>query len=272
MNPKSLSGFVRPVRTLHFMFITLLGALLAGVTNYFSLVFALLSSIFSWQFAVFINDYFDIRSDSINKKPYPLVKGFITKKQTSLLIFASAIVTTVISTFSSPINSLPFFSAILFLFFGIAYSSPPIRLKKYPLIASSIIAIGTILAFSIGYFSQSSIISTHSIKFITIISIIVALGVNVKDLWDIKGDKADGILSIPILLGEKRGKYSIIFLIFLALLISTILIFDPILLALSILCFLPVSYIILNFKRYKYRDVILIFYLYVTVLIIKLLI
>jgi 4-hydroxybenzoate polyprenyltransferase len=271
---KHLLLFIRPYRTFHYIAITSLGAIMAGITNYFSFVFAILTSAMGWQFSVFVNDYFDVEADLVNKRIRPLTIGVVTKKQTILLMFISSIVTILLSILSSPFNLIPFFSTIFCLSLGIAYSAPPLRFKKYPITASLVVAIATFLIFLIGYFSQSSILSAPSINFIIIISIVVALGINVKDLWDMEGDKAGGLLTLPILLGEEKGKYATILLNLLGLLVFTTLILDSSILDSSLIIFLTfifiiASYMILNFKKYKYRDVLIIFYIGILAVIVK---
>lgn len=100
----------------------------------------------------------------------------------------------------------PFFMCLVYVACSYIYSMPPLRLRRFPLIPSFLIGVACLATVLAGFF----FISVHKEIFIFPpllsmgIIIMVTLAINFKDIKDIEGDKANGIITLPILFG-KRG-------------------------------------------------------------------
>jgi 4-hydroxybenzoate polyprenyltransferase len=246
-------------RTLHYLAFVWFGALLAAA-GWYSVLLASICIALLWQTNVAINDVFDVEGDSFSKKTNPLVEGTSNTRQMSVIAFACAFLSIYVATFLS-------YSAAMIAFFYIVlsllYSMPPFRLKKIPIISIVVIAAEILLAFALGFYSEST-----SVVFPTTIAYTIFLcfffAAHTKDLKDYDGDKRTGVLTIPVLFGMERGRTIIGVLNFIAYLIV------PFMLGLQILIIPAVAFGILTFfvvKRPQSREwqIFLLYFLYLAV-------
>lgn len=86
------------------------------------------------------------------------------------------------------------------------YSMPPIRFKRVPLFSKIVIAFNSVVLLVLGYWIVQG--GRYQFPFTLIFIILTAMTVaaNVIDLKDVKGDQADNIRTLPILLGERQAK------------------------------------------------------------------
>lgn len=220
---KSLLAFARPhtiigtiLSSIGIFIIAIEGLTKVNFSNLVLLVIGMFFAIIANLFIVGLNQLTDIDIDTINKPYLPLVsknstgKPDLTENEGRLIVFLAAMV----GIMSLAINVFLAFSIITGMVIGFLYSVPPIRLKRFPIIASfSIITVRAIIFNLGGYFylrseltSDFSIESIHPlllglIFIIFAISLVIAL---FKDLPDIKGDKLHEITTIAQLLGEKN--------------------------------------------------------------------
>lgn len=212
-----LSAVFRIVRSINCVitFITILAAGLiygTGKFIYTNILLAAFSGSFVAAAGNIINDYFDIEIDKINRPERVLPSGKLSVKFALNLYFiisASALYLSSLINFESIVIVI-ISSVIIFLY---SY-----KLKSTPLVGNFIIAFLTGLAFIYGSIAVGNILCG-------IIPALFALLINfmreiVKDIEDIEGDKASGILTYPIKHGIDAS-ITIVILTAVLLIIST---------------------------------------------------
>ena len=171
-----------------------------------------------------INDYFDVKTDAINKPEKQIVGKLLTAKDTRLLYMALLL-------------DAIFFSSLLFWFTGKFWFTPIVfltqillfiyakYLKKSFLLGNLLVAILTIVpywlvvyVFEFGFVVQIIVailtISGFMLNFIREV---------VKDWEDVKGDETIGAQTVAIRLGENRTRKLIVRLLITSRLIHLLL-------------------------------------------------
>lgn len=213
----------RPERTAHYLLLITIGALLGGKIffyhwiNVFSFFLTLIAFSSARFFSVCQNDLHDIPIDTISNSNRPLIQGKVTGAD---MAFASKIFLIIALLSAYAVSHYVLFFVFLFIFLSHIYSVPPLRLKRIPLLNSFIMGLASLSVFMAGLFLTSPDKSIMAFPLFTACGLIIAFTLSsaVKDIKDIKGDRASGVWTIPVLLGEKRAKYiiaSFISLIFL---------------------------------------------------------
>src|SRR5215210_1490342 len=152
-----------------------------------------------------LNDLVDADLDKVNLKNRPIPSGLVSKKQawTFIMLTNGAALGVLISTL--PIASAIFVMPMMLI--GILYSMPKrIALMKRFVIKNVAIALFYMLCSMLGITSSygielainNPIVTIHTI---TMSGIMIFVGSTINDLGDIKGDKAAGRRTIPIVLG-----------------------------------------------------------------------
>jgi geranylgeranylglycerol-phosphate geranylgeranyltransferase len=168
-----------------------------------------------------LNDLVDADLDKVNLKNRPIPSGLVSKKQawTFIMLTNGAALGILISTL--PIASAIFVMPMMLL--GILYSTPKkIALMNRFVIKNIAIALFYMLCSMLGITScygielaiNNPIVTIHTI---TMSGIMIFVGSTINDLGDIKGDKAAGRRTIPIVLGgENTVRVLIILLVSMA--------------------------------------------------------
>jgi homogentisate phytyltransferase / homogentisate geranylgeranyltransferase len=208
---KSLSRSILSTRSFLYVAIAVVGVVLGGGGLYPGLL-AVICTLILWQIAVSINQVTDVSEDSISKRDNPVVSAAINQ-QDMISIALGYCVLAVLFAVSIGYVAIVLTAASLCL--SILYSTPPIRLKRYPFVASSVIAIFALIVFSLGFYSGPP---TNAFPIGMALAILVCynLAINTKDLKDYEGDKKSGVLTLPVLLGQRRGRIAIGVLDFVA--------------------------------------------------------
>jgi 4-hydroxybenzoate polyprenyltransferase len=155
-----------------------------------------------------INDYFDVKIDQINK-PNEVFIGHKIKRRTALLlhqVFSG--VALVISFFIGKwVFLLNIFSIATLWFYASMF-------KKKPFIGNLIVAALTALTISqfILVYQNTSILVHVYALFAFFMNLIREI---IKDMEDIRGDKAHGARTLPIVLGLRKTKKVIYVIVFL---------------------------------------------------------
>ena len=184
-----------------------------------------------------INDYYDIKIDYVNK-PERVVVGRYIKRRHILFVHTFISVLGILggAYVALKIGVVNLFAAgLLWL-----YSN---QLKRLPFWGNFSIALLTGLSVFViyMYFKQSFILITSYAVFAFFISLIREI---IKDLQDVKGDKAFGCRTLPIVIGSRKTKLviytiSVIFLLVVAYFLRTepkfIFVFSGLVVILSIL-------------------------------------
>ena len=166
-----------------------------------------------------INDYYDIKIDYVNK-PERVVAGRYIKRRHILFVHTFISVLGILggAFVALKIGVVNLFAAgLLWL-----YSN---QLKRLPFWGNFSIALLTGLSVFViyMYFEQSFILITSYAAFAFFISLIREI---IKDLEDVKGDKAFGCRTLPIVIGSRKTKLfiytiSIIFLLVVVYFLKT---------------------------------------------------
>jgi geranylgeranylglycerol-phosphate geranylgeranyltransferase len=155
-----------------------------------------------------LNDLVDADLDKTSLKNRPIPSGRVSKKQAwaFILLTNGAALGILISTFA--IDSIIF--VIPMMLIGILYSTPKkIALMNRFVIKNVAIALfymlcsmlGITWSYGIELAINNPIVAIHTI---TMSGIMIFVGSTVNDLGDIKGDKAAGRRTIPIVLGREN--------------------------------------------------------------------
>ncbi|HRH26536.1 MAG TPA: UbiA family prenyltransferase [Parcubacteria group bacterium] len=151
-----------------------------------------------WMYAVHTNDIYDLDIDKISNKNRPLVKMDVTKEE----MRDYGMVWLIIALLGSWCAGFyPFFMALVYISCSYIYSTPPLRLRRFPLIPAFLIGVACLATVFAGFFfvSTSKQMDTFPIFLSLGIITMVTLAINFKDIKDIEGDRAQGILTIPTL-------------------------------------------------------------------------
>ena len=208
---KAILLSVRPSRLVHYG-----GMLLAGIwlgcngnisvllqQNIFDILSIVIAYFCLWIFAVLINDYWDFKGDVISKNQRPVAIGLLSQNETFTFAWTSLIVGLVILGFQ---KGTLFKSSLLFAVVAYLYSSPPARAKRFPFLGTFALGLASLSGILIGYFSVHNDIAKFPAPVALAVLAGVTLGFITKDLKDIEGDKATGIVTIPTLMGERRAR------------------------------------------------------------------
>lgn len=155
-----------------------------------------------------LNDLVDADLDKVNLKNRPISSGLVSKKQawTFIMLTNGAALGILISTL--PIASAIFVMPMMLI--GILYSTPKrIAFMNRFVIKNIAIALFYMLCSMLGITSSygielainNPIVTIHTI---TMSGIMIFVGSTINDLGDIKGDKAAGRRTIPIVLGGEN--------------------------------------------------------------------
>lgn len=229
---------------------------LFGILTLFSLF---CSIFFVWLFSVGINDIYDLEIDK--KSPANQKRILIQKIMTPQEYQQLNSVFLGLACLSSFILGLPFFSLILILSaFCFIYSSPPFRLRRWPIIATLIIAASILLAVFEGFmlFTKNQSLASFPHSLILLILVFFTLALNIKDIKDYKADKENKILTIPSILGLRKGRFVCGLLVLLSFLLFAVFLKNKLLLLVSfgfgILGFL------LTYDRRSKEDIVFLLY------------
>jgi 4-hydroxybenzoate polyprenyltransferase len=209
---KAVFRNLRPERMAHYILMVIAGSALAAFllhpdfTKFDGVAFVvlLLSFALAWCFAVCVNDATDVAIDAISNQGRPLVSGTLSKEEMKNIagfFLAAALVGGYLS------GVWAFYCICTFLAVFYIHATPPLRLKRIPLLASFLIAIASLASVLAGFYfvDASHLLADFPINIMALILISFTLGLNFKDMKDVAGDRAEGIMTIPVLFGEKYG-------------------------------------------------------------------
>lgn len=208
----------RPLRSLFYAAVTALGLVMgaAFLRPYYSgflsdpfaglgCAAAVLAIYFLFQFQVILNDYFDRQVDQALAKRTHFTGDPLTGAQAAFIGTASLGLSI---AFAAAIGYAALVILLTALAAGIAYSAPPMRLKRFFLVNTFVLSLGVLLAASLGFslFAGRHTIAAfpHGVAGAMIVGFTLALGV--KDVPDYVGDTQAGIRTIVTVFGPLRGR------------------------------------------------------------------
>jgi homogentisate phytyltransferase/homogentisate geranylgeranyltransferase len=152
-----------------------------------------------------LNQIEDVEIDRVNKPELPLAAGEMTPEAAKLIVGVTTVVPVAMAVTQGPIESAAVLAALLV---GAAYSSPPLRLKRFPVVAASSISLVRALAVNLGVYghfagSLSDVPAAVWALTIFVLPFSAAIAL-LKDVPDIEGDKRYRIRTFSVRLGPRR--------------------------------------------------------------------
>ena len=183
-----------------------LGPLPAGRAA-FHLVWTLVAALAVNVFIVGLNQLEDVEIDRINKPHLPVASGELSPARGRAIVLACAVLPLGLAVTQGWIETVAVLAALAI---GAAYSSPPLRLKRYPALAAASISIVRALVVNLGvylHFSQAFGDTTDVAPAVWALTAFVlpfsfAIAV-LKDVPDAEGDRRYRILTFTVRLGAK---------------------------------------------------------------------
>ncbi len=174
-----------------------------------SLILTLISGLACNIFIVGLNQIIDVDLDKINKPNLPIAAGVLSLKKAYQIIYVCLGISLVAAAFASFILLV---MIVVILFIGIAYSVPPIQLKKHHLPAAICITLVRGLIVNMGMFLHFNYVVNHTYFLASSVwpltAFVVAFSIAIawfKDLSDTVGDKQFNFKTFPILYSKKKA-------------------------------------------------------------------
>ena len=192
-----------------------------NIFNIFALLLVMVSVAFAWLASVVVNDIYDKKIDHLTNQTRPLiVKDFSNEAYitTGVVLFAVSIF------FSAMVSPKIAFLLMAYQALAFFYSAWPFRLKRFLGVASLVSSIASLLILFAGFILAAPMedIGQLPTRIIWLLGVAFIFCLPIKDLKDIKGDKADGVMTFPVVFGEYWGKVIIGGGIFFAYVFSVI--------------------------------------------------
>lgn len=147
-----------------------------------------------------LNQVCDLENDRINKPHRPLPTGKMTLRQAWIFIVLAYLAALAMV---AAVNWETFAIYLTAALATVAYSAPPIRLKRHPVGSNLIIALirGELLKVA-GWAAVATVMQSLEPWYIGFIYFVFLLGATTtKDFADIEGDRAAGCITLPVRYG-----------------------------------------------------------------------
>jgi len=150
-----------------------------------------------------LNDVYDVDIDSVSAPDRPLPAGIIgvsTARTVAVILLISGPV----AAAAVDIQGAVLLGVLSLL--GVAYSVPPVRLRRFFLAPSLMIGVGNALGFLIGAVLSQGTPLTAKLLLGGFLLVAFHTGPSMtKDLSDVEGHRKSGIRSLPVLIGLERA-------------------------------------------------------------------
>lgn len=147
-----------------------------------------------------LNQICDLENDRINKPHRPLPAGLMTRAQAWVFVAVTYIAALAMV---AVVNWETLAIYVLAALATVAYSAPPLRLKRHPVASNFTIALirGELLKVA-GWAAVSTVLRSLEPWYIGFIYFVFLLGATTtKDFADIEGDRAAGCITLPVRYG-----------------------------------------------------------------------
>jgi len=179
----------------------------------------------AWITSVIVNDTMDLKIDSVSNPDRPLPKKIFSVKEylgVGLVFFLASII------FSGLADWRIIFLIVLYQLVAFIYSAKPLRLKRFPIVATLVSSLASNLVTFGGFILASS---NHSLSQFPIpIAVLLIMGYTLalpmKDFKDFDGDKKDKIYTLPVLFGIPWAKVIVGSSLFFAFMLSVAILED----------------------------------------------
>jgi homogentisate phytyltransferase / homogentisate geranylgeranyltransferase len=156
-----------------------------------------------------VNQITDVEIDRINKPHLPLAAGELTREAAWRIVVVVAVVPLVLALSQGALETAAVVSALAV---GAAYSLPPVRLKRFPVVASLCISGVRSVAVNLGMYGHFSLAFGGALAipdavwaltlFVLPFSFAIAV---LKDVPDREGDRRFRIATFTVRLGPRRA-------------------------------------------------------------------
>jgi homogentisate phytyltransferase/homogentisate geranylgeranyltransferase len=163
-------------------------------------------------YIVGLNQLEDVDIDRINKPGLPIAAGDLSVGHARGVVVASGAAATVLALTQGWVELVAVGAAMAI---GTAYSSPPLRLKRFPALAAASISVVRAVVVNVGVYAHFAASLGGRAELSALPAPIVALTVFVlpfslaiavlKDVPDAKGDRHFGIATFTVRLGPRRA-------------------------------------------------------------------
>ena len=154
-----------------------------------------------------LNQIYDLEIDKINKPHRYLPSGKITIKEAWIIAATLFIISLILAGL---VNWQCFTMAAIATIMTYFYSAPPLRTKRLGIVANITIAIPRGVLLKVCGWSTVKTIYKYEPWLIGLVFGLFLLGAtSTKDFSDIKGDRANGCMTLPIKYGVRRAAWMI---------------------------------------------------------------
>ncbi|MEM2225199.1 MAG: UbiA family prenyltransferase [Candidatus Caldarchaeum sp.] len=186
-------------------FLALLTTLLVGVSapaEVFSLgVYFLLATAFLNSY----NNVMDVKSDALTKQGFPIPAGVITSAEAMAYSTSLAMLSVIVALRTLFVQIAAGAMLLLDLLLAFLYSTPKVRLKRFPVVKGSTLVSHT---FLIPFIVAVLLTERNLLSYSMVIPPIFLMGLGihtVQDIGDVRGDRFMGDKTIPLLFGTKKA-------------------------------------------------------------------
>ena len=156
-------------------------------------------------FIVGINQIYDVEIDRVNKPFLPIAAGALSVRAARAIVGASAVVPLAMGLTQGPIETAAVAAALVV---GWAYSCPPLRLKRFPLLASLSITLVRAVVVNLGVYAHfagglSDVPGAVWALMLFVLPFSFAIAV-LKDVPDVEGDRRYAVRTFSVRLGGRR--------------------------------------------------------------------
>ncbi|NIO49300.1 MAG: hypothetical protein GTN73_07695 [Candidatus Aminicenantes bacterium] len=227
--PKALLKELSSFRTLHFILMVIAGVYFNRALSFLRfpdflyILISVILIIIIWLSTVLVNNVYDLQIDRISNPNRPLARGDVSP---SLYLNLGLVLSVIAVSVSIALWIIPFILTLVSLLSSLAYSMPPLRLRKR-LFSTLFIGWGSSLAFLIGYFNHTRIsnisISSDALFLALLIFIAFSIGPLTKDIKDYEGDLKHGVKTFFTVYGINKGTKIVSVLLGVSLLVPLLL-------------------------------------------------
>lgn len=158
-------------------------------------------------YIVGLNQLTDVAIDRINKPHLPLASGEFSRRQGQSIVGITGIAAIAIATFALSQSPWLFATVALSLAIGSAYSLPPFRLKRFPLMASLCIFTvrGVLVNLGLFWHFAGKMALPASLIALTLFVLLFTFAIAIfKDIPDMEGDRQYNISTFTLQLGARK--------------------------------------------------------------------
>lgn len=155
-----------------------------------------------------VNQIYDLAIDRVNKPKRPIPSGRMTMREAGWVTLTLYLLAMVLGAL---VNLQCFALASAAAVLTLVYSVPPLRTKRFGFLANVTIAVPRGLLLKVaGWSTVRSVVGDWEPWYIGLIFGTFLLGATTtKDFADMKGDAADGCMTLPVRFGPRRAAWMI---------------------------------------------------------------